>query len=86
MTNDGMPSPIRALCFWTVSAVFDFGSLIATIALQVLVMLTVDGSAAEVRLLNAARWLRYLLFGLVVGARRSSPSSASASASANLGC
>jgi hypothetical protein len=31
--------------FWAASAVFDFGSYITTIALQVLVVLTLDGSA-----------------------------------------
>ena len=54
--------------FWTASAVSDFGSYITTIALQVLVVLTLDGSAADVGFLNASRWLPYLLFGLVVGA------------------
>ena len=54
--------------FWTASAVSDFGSDITTIALQVLVVLTLDGSAADVGFLNASRWLPYLLFGLVVGA------------------
>jgi len=54
--------------FWTASAVSDFGGYITTIALQVLVVLTLDGSAADVGFLNASRWLPYLLFGLVVGA------------------
>ena len=54
--------------FWTASAVSDFGSYITTITLQVLVVLTLDGSAAEVGFLNASLWLPYLLFGLVVGA------------------
>ena len=46
----------------------DFGSYITTITSQVLVVLTLDGSAAEVGFLNASLWLPYLLFGLVVGA------------------
>jgi len=48
--------------------VSDFGSYITTITSQVLVVLTLDGSAAEVGFLNASLWLPYLLFGLVVGA------------------
>jgi len=44
------------------------GSYITLFALQVLVVLTLHGSAADVSWLNAARWLPYLVFGLVVGA------------------
>lgn len=68
-TTVGMSSGIRAsrgsgrqrLCL-------KFGSYITTIALQVLVVLTLHGSATDVGLLNASRWLPYLLLGLVVGA------------------
>ena len=45
-----------------------FGSYVTTIALQVLVVLTLSGTATDVGLLNASRWLPYLLFGLIVGA------------------
>ena len=38
--------------FWRASAVSDFGSYITTIALQVRVVLTHDGSAADVGFLN----------------------------------
>ena len=68
MTSDGMSSPIRVLCASGRHRRSDFGSYITTIALQVLVVLTLDGSAADVGFLNASRWLPYLLFGLVVGA------------------
>ena len=56
------------LAFWTASTVSDFGSYITALALQVLVVLTLKGTATDVGLLNAARWLPYLLLGLVVGA------------------
>ena len=45
-----------------------FGTYITTIALQMLVVLTLGGTATDVGLLNASRWLPYLLLGLVVGA------------------
>ena len=54
--------------FWTASTVSDFGTPITTLAIQVLVVTTLSGSAAEVGLVNAARWLPYLLFGVLVGA------------------
>lgn len=44
------------------------GTYVTVFALQALVVLTLDGSAADVGWLNAARWLPYLVFGLVVGA------------------
>ena len=56
------------LAFWTAYSVSSFGTYITTIALQVLVVLTLGGSAVDVGLVNGARWLPYLLFGLVIGA------------------
>ena len=53
---------------WAAETVSGFGTYITTIALQVLVVLTLAGTATDVGLLNAARWLPYLLLGLVVGA------------------
>jgi predicted MFS family arabinose efflux permease len=47
--------------------VSDFGSYITTVALQVLVVQNLRATATEVGLVNAARWLPYLLFGLVGG-------------------
>jgi len=44
------------------------GTYVTLFALQTLVVLTLHGSAADVGWLNAARWLPYLAFGLVVGA------------------
>lgn len=54
--------------FWWGEAVSGFGTAITTLALQTLVLVTLDGGAAQVGWLNSARWLPYLLFGLVVGA------------------
>ena len=44
------------------------GTYVTLFALQALVVLTLHGSATDVGWLNAARWLPYLPFGLVVGA------------------
>ena len=61
--------PSRAfLRYWRSDAVSGFGSYVTVFALQALVVLTLHGSAADVGWLNAARWLPYLVFGLVVGA------------------
>lgn len=54
--------------FWTAWTVSEFGISITTTALQVLVVLTLHGSASDVGILNASRWLPYLLLGLVLGA------------------
>lgn len=56
------------LPFWLADTVSTFGSHVTTIALQVLVVLTLKGTATDVGLLNAARWLPYLVLGLVLGA------------------
>ena len=56
------------LAFWSAYTVSGFGTYITTLALQVLVLQTLHGTAADVGLLNAARWLPYLLLGLIVGA------------------
>ena len=54
--------------FWSAYTVSGFGTYVTTLALQVLVLLTLHGTAADVGLLNAARWLPYLLLGVIVGA------------------
>ncbi|MBB6629086.1 MFS transporter [Nocardioides sp. KIGAM211] len=54
--------------FWTAETVSGFGTYVTTVALQVLVVLTLDGSAADVGFVSAARWLPYVVLGLVVGA------------------
>ena len=53
--------------FWVASTVSAFGTYITTVALQVLVVDDLGGSATDVGLLNAARWVPYLLVGLLVG-------------------
>lgn len=54
--------------FWTASTVSGFGSQVTMFAVAVLVVRTLGGTSADVGLVNAARWLPYLLLGLVVGA------------------
>ncbi len=54
--------------FWVAETVSGFGTYVTTVALQVLVVLTLDGTAADVGFVNAARWLPYAVLGLVVGA------------------
>jgi MFS family permease len=54
--------------FWTASTVSYFGSQVTSLAIQVLILTTLAGSAADVGLVNAARWLPYLVFGVLVGA------------------
>src|SRR5688572_5118065 len=43
------------------------GSTVTGLALQVLAIVTLQASGTEVGILNAARWLPYLLFGLLAG-------------------
>jgi MFS family permease len=54
--------------FWSAYTVSGFGTYVTTLALQVLVLLTLHGTASDVGLLNAARWLPYLVLGLIAGA------------------
>jgi MFS family permease len=54
--------------FWAAFTVSGFGSQVTAFAVAVLIVTTLGGTAADVGLVNAARWLPYLLFGLVVGA------------------
>ena len=61
--------PSRSFLFyWRANAVSAFGTYITLLALQALVVLTLHGSAAQVGWLNSARWLPYLVVGVVVGA------------------
>lgn len=53
--------------FWTASTISNFGTSITTLAIQVLVVVTLDGSTTEVGLVNAARWVPYLVLGLLAG-------------------
>ncbi len=64
MKLTGYPGYVR---FWLASTVSDFGTYITTIAISVIIVVRLEGSAADVGLVNAARWLPYLLFGLLAG-------------------
>lgn len=52
---------------WTASTVSAFGSYVSSLAVGVLIVQTLAGGATDVGLVNAARWLPYLLVGLVAG-------------------
>ena len=54
--------------FWWGETVSSVGTYVTLVALPTLVVLTLDGTAQDVGWLNSARWLPYLLLGLVVGA------------------
>lgn len=54
--------------YWWASSVSGFGDYFTSLAIQVLVVTVLGGSAAQVGLVSAARWLPYMLFGLVAGA------------------
>src|SRR6266508_4169188 len=51
--------------FWAASTVSAFGSNITLLAMQILATLTLHATGVELGLLGAARWLSYLLFGLL---------------------
>lgn len=54
--------------FWAGEAVSGLGSYVTLLALQTLVVLDLGGGATEVGWVSSARWLPYLLAGLLVGA------------------
>ena len=53
--------------FWVASTISSFGTYITTLAIGVLVVVDLGGSAADVGWVNAARWAPYLVVGLLVG-------------------
>jgi hypothetical protein len=61
-------SPPGFLRFWWGEAVSGFGDAITSLGLQTLVAITLQSGAVQVGWLNSARWLPYLVLGLVVGA------------------
>lgn len=65
---EGPALPAQFRRFWWGEAVSGVGSAVTGLALQTIVLVTLAGGAAEVGWLNAARWLPYLVLGLVVGA------------------
>lgn len=68
MSDGGVFISGSFLRYWRATAVSGLGTYVTVFALQALVVLTLDGTAADVGWLNAARWLPHLTFGLVVGA------------------
>lgn len=61
------PTPDFTRLWWG-ETVSGFGTYVTLLALQTLVVITLDGTAQDVGWLNSARWLPYLLLGVVVGA------------------
>lgn len=53
--------------FWWAASVSEFGTYVTALAIQVLIVVTLHGTAADVGLVNAARFVPYLVFGLVAG-------------------
>ncbi len=45
----------------------DFGTYITTLALSVLILVSLHGTPLDQGMVNAARWTPYLLFGLLAG-------------------
>ena len=66
-TGDGLRGCPGFGAFWAASTVSAFGTYVTAVAIQVLVVETLDGSGLQLGLVSAARWLPYLLFGLVAG-------------------
>ena len=66
-TAPSFPSP-EFRRFWAGEAVSGFGNYVTLLALQTLVVLTLEGTAQQVGWLSSARWLPYLVLGLLVGA------------------
>lgn len=52
---------------WTAATISGFGSYVTTLAIQVLIVVTLHEGAGGVGLVSSARWLPYLLFGLLAG-------------------
>lgn len=53
--------------FWMASTTSYFGTYITSLALQVLVVVNLHGTAADVGWINASRWLPYVFLGLFAG-------------------
>ncbi|MBO0812997.1 MAG: MFS transporter, partial [Microlunatus sp.] len=53
--------------FWTATMVSGFGSAITAVALQFLIVQTLDQGSDVTGLVNGARWLPYLVLGLLAG-------------------
>ena len=53
--------------YWTSYSVSSFGTYVTALALQVLVLVELGGTAVEVGIVSSARWLPYLALGLIAG-------------------
>ena len=53
--------------YWWATSISEFGGYFTSLAIQVLVVTTLSGTAADVGLVNGARWLPYLVLGLLAG-------------------
>ncbi|MHB8565396.1 MAG: MFS transporter, partial [Acidiferrobacteraceae bacterium] len=53
--------------FWAATSASDLGTYFTNVAVQVLVVVTLHQGSFGVGLVTAARWLPYLIFGLVAG-------------------
>lgn len=56
------------LSYWSAASVSSFGSAVSAVAVPVLVVTVLHATPFEVGLVNAAQFLPYALFGLIVGA------------------
>lgn len=69
--EDSLPRRLRDChgfgLMWTAGTVSGFGTYVTTLAIHVLVVVTLHEGAAGVGLVSSARWLPYLLFGLLAG-------------------
>ncbi|WIE73408.1 MFS transporter [Curtobacterium sp. MCJR17_020] len=54
--------------YWSAATVSSFGSAVSAVAVPVLVVTVLHASPLEVGLVNAAQFLPYALFGLIIGA------------------
>lgn len=68
MTARATSLPRAFRWFWAGEAVSGLGSWVSYVTLQVIVVTTLSAGTVGTGLLSAARWLPYLLFGLLVGA------------------
>jgi MFS family permease len=52
---------------WVASTISNFGTYITSLALQVLVVVNLQGSTVDVGWISSSRWLSYVFLGLVAG-------------------
>ncbi|MFC6090298.1 MFS transporter [Saccharothrix lopnurensis] len=67
MTQERLGRQREFVRFWTADTVSPAGTHVTTLALKAVAVLTLGASATAAGLLESARWLPYLLFGLVAG-------------------